>query len=453
MRVFDSHRQPASPSPQPNITSADDPPTMTPLFWALIVLTGVAAGLGAAGLMLLLRAVQHLAWSYTAGDFLQGAERSGARHRVLVLMLAGVVAGGGWYVLRRTTRESFGLTTAIWQHQGTLAFWRTLGNAVLSIVIVGLGASVGRESAPKEFGALVANKFSHWSKLSSSQRRLLVACGAGAGMSAVYNVPFGGALFAVEVLLGNLSLPTVLPALTSSLIATVVAWVYLPIRPTYVIPSYPLTFAMIVWAALIGPLAGLAATGYILLIAWAKAHQPKGWRLLPTTFGIFTALGIVAVAYPQVLGNGRDVVQAAISNRLSILVLAAVLLLKPLATAGCFRSGATGGLFTPTLTFGALFGGLLGHLWMMGFPGVASGNPGSYALIGAGAVLAAATEGPISSIALMLDLTHHVETLMIPLLLAVCGAMLVTRLVGVRSIYSANVKAPTAHPASEPRRT
>ena len=101
---------------------------------------------------------------------------------------------------------------------------RTLGSAVLSVLIVGMGVSLGREGAPKQAGAVFANFFSDKERLSDEQRRLLVACGAGAGMAAAYGVPLGGALFALEVMRGKLALRYVLPALFTSLIATAVSW-------------------------------------------------------------------------------------------------------------------------------------------------------------------------------------------------------------------------------------
>jgi H+/Cl- antiporter ClcA len=93
-----------------------------------------------------------------------------------------------------------------------------------------MGAALGREAAPKQAGGLIADMLADWTALPDGQRRLLVACGAGAGIAAVYNVPFGGALFALEVLLGTLSLPLVAPALATALVATVVSHLLLPDR-------------------------------------------------------------------------------------------------------------------------------------------------------------------------------------------------------------------------------
>ena len=167
------------------------------------------------------------------------------------------------------------------------------------IVIVGMGASLGREGAPQLTGAAVATVFSEWAKLPVWQRRLLVASGAGAGMAAVYNVPLGGALFAVEVLLGTLSLPVVLPAVAMSAIATVVAWVAVPNRPTYLVPVFGVTAAQIVWALIIGPLAGLVAVGWVRAIAAVNALKPRQWGRALAPVVIFTVLGVVSITYPS----------------------------------------------------------------------------------------------------------------------------------------------------------
>ena len=153
-----------------------------------------------------------------------------ARH-VAVLLAAGVIAGIGGLLIGRVRGSGAGeISEALWLGGGRLSFWRSQARGVLSIVIVGMGASLGREGAPQLTGAAVASVLSEWAQLPAWQRRLLVACGAGAGMAAVYNVPLGGALFAVEVLLGTLSLPVVLPAVAMSAIATAVAWVAVPDR-------------------------------------------------------------------------------------------------------------------------------------------------------------------------------------------------------------------------------
>jgi CIC family chloride channel protein len=165
---------------------------------------------------------------------------------------------------------------------------------LLSVIVVGMGASLGREGAPKQAGAVIANIVSNRTGLSDEQRRLLVACGAGAGMAAAYGVPLGGALFALEVLRGVLALRLVLPALLASMIATAVSFLALPDAATYSIPAFPSSPSVIVWAIFAGPIVGVLSVGYIRAVAWADRHKPKGWRRVVAPV---VALGLVGAVW------------------------------------------------------------------------------------------------------------------------------------------------------------
>jgi chloride channel protein, CIC family len=177
------------------------------------------------------------------------------------------------------------------------------------------------------------------------------------------------------------------------------------------------------------------------LIARTHALRPQGRvaRVLAPIV-VFTALGALAIVYPQLLGNGKPVVQLTLVGRLSVALLAALLVLKPLVTAACLGSGAPGGLFTPTLAYGVLLGGLLGDAWTQLWPGAPLG---SYAIIGGAAVLAASMQGPLAAVVLLLELTHHGDALLVPMLLAVVEATVLTRVLGTPSIYSARISAGT----------
>ena len=243
----------------------------------------------------------------------------------------------------------------------------------MSVVLVGMGASLGREGAPKQAGAVIANALSDRTRLSQEQRKLLVACGAGAGMAAAYGVPLGGALFAVEVLRGVLALRLVLPALLAAAVATAISWLALPNAPTYVVPPYGTTLSVVVWAALAGPIAGLVSVGYVRMIAWADFNKPKGWQRLVAPVLALGLLGAVSIEFPQVLGNGKDISQLAFTNQVAPLLLLTLLFLKPAVTVMCLGSGVPGGLFTPSLTLGALLGGVLGYVWGLLWPGTPPG--------------------------------------------------------------------------------
>ena len=213
---------------------------------------------------------------------------------------------------------------------------------------------------------MIANVMSDRARLSDEQRRLLVACGAGAGMAAAYGVPLGGALFSLEVLRGALALRFVLPSLLTATVATGVSWAFLPDIPAYVIPLYKGSISSIGWALVAGPIVGLVSVLYVRAVAWADAHKPVGWRRLWAPIVVLGLLGAASIPFPQLLGNGRDVAELAFTGQLSPLLLGSLLLLRPLATVFCLGSGAPGGLFTPSLAIGAVLGGLLGVRMVVG---------------------------------------------------------------------------------------
>ena len=441
-------------SPQPNIPGRGILAGYSLRFWGFVVAIGVATGLAAAGFIALLNWIERLAWRRPASQFLAGVTAASAPRDLLVLFAAGVIAGAGGLLGRRLRGSGGGeISEALWLRGGRLELPASLLRGALSIVTFGLGASLGREAAPQLAGAAFASELCERTRaISPSQRRLLVAAGAGAGMAAVYNVPLGGALFALEVLLGSLALPLVLPALLTSLLATAVAWIVIPTHATYVVPVYGVAARQIVWAALVGPLAGLTAVLWVRLVAVANRSRPtrRTLRVLAPIV-IFSALGALAIQYPQLLGNGKELAQLAFVGKLSVGLLVVLFVLKPLVTAACLGSGAPGGLFTPTLVLGVLFGALLGHAWSVVWPG----SPiGSYALIGGAAILAAAMKGPLSATVLMLELTHSNGSLTVPLLLGAGLATVVARLLGAPSIYSARLAEPdedeTRRPAPLP---
>ena len=258
-------------------------------FWLAVALTGLCAGLGAAALTLLFRAAQELAWGVADPSALFEAARQASPLRHVALLLgAGLLTGlGQWVLTRLTSGNGIEITAAIWFQAGRLPALRTLGSAVLSIVIVGMGVPLGREGAPKQFGAVFGNLASNLQQLSDEQRRLMVAIGAGAGMAAVYSVPLGGALFALEVLRGALALRLVMPALAASLIAVKAASFVIPNAPLYTIPVYPISSDVFLWAIVASPFIGLWSVAFVRAIAWADraGHRAGGvWpRRLPSS--------------------------------------------------------------------------------------------------------------------------------------------------------------------------
>jgi len=422
---------------QPNVTD-DGPAALSGPFWVALVLTGVATGLLGDLLMWILAVAERLAFNYHSGSYADAVARTSDLHRVVTLALAGVIGALAWFAVRRfLSDEKSEIDDAIWNGDGELSIRRSFLTSIISEVVIGMGASAGREAAPKLMGGASGSLLSHWLRLSPSQRRLLVACGGGAGLAAVYNVPLGGAIFTAEVLCGSFALPTVVPALACSGIATLVAWIYLPSGATYAdIPGYHFSGSLLVWSLPAGLVIGLLGVGYVRLIGRVSHHRASGTRILWVMPVVFVIVGVIGIRYPQLFGNGKDMAHEAFLGLGGIGLLFALFALKPLVTAMTLGAGAAGGVFTPFLSTGAVLGGFLGlawtHLW--------HGTPvGAFALVGAAAMVGAVMQAPLAGLVLVLELTHSGFNLAIPMVVAVVIATFVVRQVDGYSIYSARL--------------
>ena len=388
-------------------------------------LVGVGAGVGGGLVYLGLHALQHLAFGYSEGDFYQGLLNAPPVSRVIALAVAGVIGAVGWWALRRWGRRA--PAHAVVSVEQSVSGRRmppfvTLANAGLQVVIVGLGASIGREVAPREVGALWAGWLAERAGVSARERRILVACGAGAGLAAVYNVPFGGAVFAVEILLAEISFATVLPAFASSAIAALVARAVVPANPLYALPELHLTPTVVVWSVLAGPLIGLAAVGFVRGARFAQDRRPKSWGILIVMPLTFLAVGIVAVWVPAILGNGRALGQLALAASLPVLVILLTTVVKAAATLGTIGAGAAGGTLTPSLAIGAGLGLAGGALWSHLWPGA---ELPAFALIGAAAFLAVTMRAPLTALLLTMEFTGQGPELLVPVMLCIAGAVAV----------------------------
>jgi CIC family chloride channel protein len=271
--------------------------------------------------------------------------------------------------------------------------------------------------------------------------KLLVACGASAGMAAAYNTPLGGALFGLEIFLGGCALELYGPLIFAALAATVISRALVSAHPSYLIPPYRLhSLTELVLSLALGAIVGVVSALFIRAIeggARLAGLVPSPWhRLLPLlALGL---VGVVGVFRPELFGNGYDTVNLAFAGALPLDLLLFLPFAKIVLSALCLDLGVPGGLFTPTLFVGGLLGGAFGELMHRLFPQAVHSN-GGYVIIGMGAALAGSTRATLAAALILFELTGSYDVIL-PLAAACVLSTAVSRRVSAESIYTAPLR-------------
>jgi CIC family chloride channel protein len=330
----------------------------------------------------------------------------------------------------RTLRSSRSIDymEAVAVGNGQLASRAALLQAASSFFTIGSGGSIGREGPLVQLAATVASKIGQWTQAPVPRLRLLVSCGAAAGIAAAYNAPIAGALFVAEVVLGSIAMESFGPLIVSSVVSDAVTRHFLGYGPVYQVPHIhfgePWELALY---ALLGVLLGHIAPTYLALLdrarlAFRSLHWAAPWTL--ALGGLI--VGVISVRVPSVWGNGYSVVNDMLNDQLTLNALALVLVAKLISTTATVGSGAVGGILTPTLFMGAAIGALYGGVFHRLDPH-SSSQLAAYAVVGMGGFLAATTHAPLTSILLIFEMTLDYEVVL-PLMLACVTGHYVARI-------------------------
>jgi H+/Cl- antiporter ClcA len=327
-------------------------------FSCAIVIVGLLAGVAGAATTLFLHAIEHLAYRYSFGTLLDGVAGSNHVRRALGPMVGGALAGCGWWLLRRRS-EVPALSATIAAHRPIPRLPMAI-DAVLQVLLVGSGASLGREGAPRQLAAVWGDVGTSRLALTGRDREILLCCAAGAGLGAVYSVPLAGALFATRILLGTWHPRALGTALITSSLAVAVAAPVTHLKHPLVWPNFQLSYLFVFLAVALAPLAVAIGLTFDRLMTTAKGTAlAKSWLLIPAIGAAGLLTGVCSIWLPQLPGNGRSVLEVSMNSELTLGTAAAILLLKPLLTALFLRAGAVGGLLTPALATGAAAGSLV----------------------------------------------------------------------------------------------
>ncbi len=322
-----------------------------------VIVIGLLAGVAGAATTLLLHWVEHLAYNYSFGTLLTGVGHSSPVRRALGPMAGGMLAGFGWWLLRRRG-DVPSLTATIAEHR-PVPRWKMSIDAALQVLIVGSGASLGREGAPRQLAAALGDLgTSRWA-LTARDREILLACAAGAGLGAVYSVPLGGAMFAVRIVLGTWHPRAVGTALITSSLAVAVSSPVTHFEHSVTWPDPHLSYLFVFFGCAIAPLSVAVGFAFDKVMAIARPRpQIRSWVLVPAIAAAGLVTGVCSIWYPELPGNGRSILTVSVDAGLTLGGAALILLLKPLLTALFLRAGAVGGLITPALATGAAAGSL-----------------------------------------------------------------------------------------------
>ncbi|MCP4363301.1 MAG: CBS domain-containing protein [Chloroflexi bacterium] len=412
------------------------------------LLVGIGTGLGAVAFRYLIQAV-----GWVGYDLIPSLTESwGKAYIIFVPTIGGLLVGLLIYFF---APEAKGhgvpeVMEAVALRGGRIRPIVALIKSLASSLSIGSGGSVGREGPIVQIGSALGSSLGQFLHLPEDRVRNLVACGAAGGIAATFNAPIAGVIFALEVILGEFNVRYFSSVVISAVAASVIGRAVFGNIPAFAIPTeYGLNST---WEygfyALLGLLAAVVGATFTRSLYWSEDLFDK-WKRIPewvkpAVGGVL--LGILALSYPQVtsiwwyrlpqvFNVGYGVIEDALGNHLTLTAVLTLLVLKLIATSLTLGSGGSGGVFAPSLFMGAMLGGAFALIVNLIFPGVAA-PPGAYALVGMGAVFAAAARAPITAVLILFELTGDYR-IILPLMLTVVIATLLGQwMLGGESIYT-----------------
>ncbi|MDH3826716.1 MAG: chloride channel protein [Desulfobacterales bacterium] len=403
----------------------------------LAVIVGAAGGLGAVGFRYLISIFQTLAYG-GENDLLQLVVNLPWYYRVTIPVIGGLIVGPLVYFF---AREAKGhgvpeVMEAVAIKGGVIRKRVVVVKTLASAISISTGGSVGREGPIVQIGSAIGSALGQFMKVSADRMRILVGCGAAAGIAATFNAPIAGSMFALEIILGDFGLATFSPIVISSVVATAVSRAYLGDTPAFIVPVYELVSAwelpMYLFLGLFCALVGITFTKTLYRIEDLFDEIKFPEYLKGIIGGLF--LGVASLVFPQILGVGYGAIDMALMQQMAWWLLLVLVPAKILATSITIGSGGSGGIFAPSLFLGAMAGGVFGAVVHQLFPNITA-SPGAYSIVGMGAVVAATTHGPLAAILILFEMTGDYK-IILPLMLSCIIAAIASGQLLRDSIYT-----------------
>lgn len=404
-----------------------------------LVVLGVLSGLVAGGLISLFRTLYSLLQRWLLSG---GAENFESLPEIgrLLLPVAGSVMLIVLYLSIPPSARAVGIVHLLERlnnHQGRMPGANMLVQFLTALLALSSGHSVGREGPAVHMGAAASSWLGQRLNLPNNTLRLLVGCGAAAGISAAFNTPLAGVIFAMEVVLLEYTLIGFMPIMVAAVVGDVIVRLTVGEAIVFNAPALRIhALSELPLVMFLGMMTGLLAAGFHFMYRHTFRLCP--WSI-PTRFLLAgTLTGVVAMQWPEVMGSGYDTIEALFNTQPTLGFLLGLLLAKWLLTPIIIALGIPAGLIAPSLFIGATAGALLGAV---GNSVGLTPDTGLYAMLGMGAMMAALLNAPLAALLALLELTHNTG-IILPGMLAIVAANLTTRFgFGLPSIFHTSLHA------------
>jgi CIC family chloride channel protein len=409
--------------------------------YALIIIAaavGLATAGGALGFRALIRYFNHIFFGLTDQSLTQ-AFGSGLKFWLPLIPMAGGLLVGP--IVFYFAREAKGhgvpeVMNAVARLGGIIRPRVAVAKVAASAICIGSGGSAGREGPIVQIGSALGSTIGQYLRFSEERLKILVGCGAAAGISSVFNAPIAGVMFSAEVILGDFTIATFSPILVSAVVASIFTQSLLGNHPAFEIPAYSLISAWeIPLYMIMGIILGIVAVIFtrcldILEDLFDRLKTPEAIK--PALGGLL--VGSIAIFFPQILADGYETIRLSLNGQIIVWLLIILVILKILATSLTLGSGSSGGIFAPSLFIGAMAGGAFGVGVNRLFPHITA-SPGAYALVGMAGLVAGTTHAPMTALLIIFEMTNDYR-IILPLMATVATASLAARLMFDHSIYT-----------------
>lgn len=421
---------------------------------------GLLGGFGAVGIKKLINYISEISFS-GSGNLITNITQTPWFLVILIPAIGGLIVGPLIYFFAPEAKGSGvpEVMGSVIKKNGKIRGRVAIIKALASSITIGTGGSVGKEGPIVHIGSSLGSKIGQLLKVPASRLKVLVGCGAAAGIAGAFNAPVAGALFAIEIILMDFAVNSFSPIVISSVIATVVSHSFDGDFASFNVADFQFVSSWeVLFYIILGGLTGVISFLFIKSIYFFENIWENKINIKPYFKPAFGGLivGAIALLFPEIMGVGYDSIDAAINGKdlvynghgfnilpeistgllsQSVFYMSFILIfVKIFSTSMTLSSGGSGGVFAPSLFIGAMLGAFFGYIIHYFFPQITPGHT-AYALVAMGGLVAGTTRAPITAILIVFELTKE-NAIILPLMLTCIGSVVISTKLSRESIYT-----------------